>query len=197
MSFSNITDSLTLNGTEYIIIDVSKGVHPILCADFIMPSEFQYNPGTNNRRGYAADYEVINDRLFGTKTVYVDGNPVFSEKLPVSVTGAFVIAEIYHIGRFSALYRGVEYYINFDRAFELIFENGSLIKTRDLFSAKKEFEILKNSHRYGSGFLQAHKKKIARKHLKYPYHTVQYTTRESSMSVMNQLDILDDFYDYL
>ncbi|MGN1402809.1 MAG: hypothetical protein ACI4XB_00645 [Ruminococcus sp.] len=140
MSFSIVTDTLVLNETEYVIIDFSKNVHPILCAEFTIPCEFQYNPSTNNYRGYVADYEVINGKLFGTKMICVECKPVFSKKLPVNVTGAFVIAQIYHAGRFSCLYCGVEYYINFNRAFELFFENGSLIEKRDLSSAKKEFD---------------------------------------------------------
>lgn len=195
MSTSCSTDSFTLDGVEYVVIDISEYAHPILCADFIMPCEFQYNPGTNNRRGYVADYELIDNKLYGTKVIYLGGEPVSSKKLFVDFTGAFVIAFISHSGRYGGLYCGVEYYIYFDRAFELIFQNGILIEKRDLSAAKIEFEQLVNSKRYGSGFIEAHRIKIARKHLKYSYHSHQYTHRETSMLVMNQLDLMDDCYD--
>ena len=77
----------------------------------------------------------------------------------VDFTGAFVIAFIPHSGRYGGLYCGVEYYIYFDRAFELFFQNGILIEKRDLSAAKMEFEQLVNSKRFGSGFIEAHRKK--------------------------------------
>ena len=195
MGFTRLADSLMYNDKEYIVIDYSKGTHPILCADFKLSTPAPYNPSTNNHRGYIANYSIIDGKLYGKKICYWYNERICSEELPVQVTGAFVISRIKHSGNYSFPFGGVEFYTEFPESYELIFNDGQLVEIRILYEAYEEYQKLEKSRRYCTGYLIAHQKKIARKHLKYDYYIIPYTCREYCYEPYTELTFCDDDYE--
>lgn len=104
MSFGYSADIIIIDGVKYVVIDASKDVHPILCADFtinsITPYDAKYTPNTNNRRGYNLLYRIIDGQLSATKACYYYGDPFSSDEQKLILDGSFVIGEIEqdHIG---------------------------------------------------------------------------------------------------
>ncbi len=132
MSFGQARDSFFYENTEYTLQAISEGKHLINCADFHLDIEVQFNPSTNNRKGYIGRYFVENNMLYGIKRVYLYSEEVNSEKIFLDFTGGCIIV---------APDPGVQcryfQYLYCDVAYELIFEKGNLVGVNDLSKAIK------------------------------------------------------------
>lgn len=202
MSIGYNADIMIINGVKYVVIDASKGVHPILCADFPFtstpPYDAKFTPSTNNSGGYNLLYRVIDGQLIATKTCYFYAEPFSSDEQRLVLNGSFVIGEIEqnHVG-WGHLCGGVEQYVDYDRAFEIFFENGMLTEMRDVSSAYQECHHFSDSHRCSRQTLLKKKTEIAIKHLKGCYYEAPYYVRESSFPDGDEIRIWNEPYDLL
>ena len=202
MSFGYSADIMIIDGIKYVVIDASKGVHPILCADFTFtstpPYDTKYTPSTNNRRGYNLLYRVVDGQLFATKTCYYITEPFSSDEKRLILSGYFVIGEIEqnHVG-WGHLFGGVDDFELFDTAYEIFFENGVLTYMTDISSAYQEYHQFKESHKCSMQALQKKQTEIAIKHLKGCYYEAPYYIRESSYPDGEEIRIMNEPYGLL
>ena len=201
MSFGYSADIIIIDEIKYVVIDASKGVHPIFCSDFafnqIPPYDKKYTPSTNNRRGYNLLYRIIDGKLFATKTCYFYAEPFSSDEQRLVLNGSFVIGKIEqdHVG-WGHLFGGVEDYVDFDTAYEIFFENGILTDMRDISSAYQEYHKSDRPRKYRRKDI-IEKEKIAVKYLRGCYYEAPYYVRESSYPEGDEIRIWNDPYDIL
>lgn len=202
MSIGYSADIMIIDGVKYVVIDASKGLHPILCADFPFistpPYDAKFTPSTNNSGGYNLLYRVIDGQLFSTKTCYFYAEPFSSDEQKLILNGSFVIGKIEQdqVG-WGHLFGGVNDYVDFDTAYEIFFEKGILTNMTDISSAYQEYLQFAESHECSRQALWKKKKEIAVKHLKGCYYEAPYYVRESSYPDGDEIRIYNEPYDLL
>lgn len=185
-------DYVNIRRKKYILIDVEKDKQIITCADFNMP-EFNgiMSLSTACWRGYTAEYYVIRNNLYGIKRqeIYFEElkkeKTIKSSRVFIPFTGSCIIAcgDAWNSDFISS-------YIDYDEAFELYFENGTLKEKNTLISAIEKIKFLCKTDEYENK-IQPYERaiireQIAREPLKYKYNDDTYKWRYSDNGVVNE-----------
>jgi len=165
------SDSVYLEGEEYVLIDVEGEKQMITCAAFGKVDPLASKISTACWRGYTADYFVKDGCLSVIRypnTVRLEGEDnTKTKEVSVNFTGSCIIAKGY---RWCTDF--IESYLGFDDALELYFKNGRLIEKLSLLPAIEEYRRVKETDE-GRELLET----IAFKHLKYHYSYNSYKWR--------------------
>ena len=156
-----IPDLMYFGEMEFVLIDIEEGKQIIEFAEFAMP---EHDPdllmlNTACWRGYAMEYHVIRDILYGIK----DLGGIRSPRTMIPYTGSCIIARGDNIRNTDF----IEMYLDADEAFELYFEEGVLKEKFSLDPALEEARATTDDNRETMD-------RIARKHLRYRYGKSTY-----------------------
>ena len=175
------SDSVWLEGEEYVLIDVERGKQMITRAAFGKVDPLASYCSTDCWRGYTADYFVKDSYLSVIRypnTVWREGEDNDKTKeVSVNFTGSCIVAK--DDGWCTDF---IECYLGFDEALELYFKNGRLIERLSLKPAIEECRRIKETEEYKNKMMPEERnillKNVALKHLKYHYGDKTYKWRK-------------------
>ena len=165
-----IPDYFTFKNRQFIVIDIERGKRPH--EEFVQ--KMRRPVSTACYRGYVAQYQMEDDKLFGHQ-IFNDGN---SPDTLLHYTGSMLIA--WNHDKFWTT-DFLQCYLNAEEAYELFFEDGILKVIQDLTSVIAEAKTIRKSRWWISDLVSPNERnetmdEFCRSHLKasYGYNTYRW-----------------------